>query len=230
MTKSFSRTIFESCHRSIYGVVAPRYGSACAISGKHFATAAHVVKGVNRAKLRRTVGGPQEVIANIVAVDESSDIAILRCPEIDVNLTSVPIAEEPALYGDSAVVIGYPITFHDPAKFEAGLPMQNLRLNACIVASDLDLPFLDGSSGTFNVFEVDANLHPGMSGAPVFNAEGCLTGIISHGFVRSRENQNIIAVNGTAVTPQYVFDESHYTVAIRASDVRNLLHSVAGGQ
>jgi len=71
--------------------------------------------------------------------------------------------------------------------------MVNLRVNGCTVASDMSLPPVDGTSGPqVEILEVDAHLHPGMSGAPVVNTKAEVIGVVSHSFLRSRPNLGLV--------------------------------------
>ncbi|MGH9455924.1 MAG: hypothetical protein ACRD2O_18375, partial [Terriglobia bacterium] len=108
-------------------------------------------------------------------------------------------------------------TYRDPERARLGSLMVNLRVNGCIVASDLSVPPLDGTGGPkVEIFEVDTNLHPGMSGAPIVSPRAEVVGIVSRGFVRYRPNLGL--------------DETGYTAAIRVQHLRALLGTVPQGE
>lgn len=212
-------SVFERGWRSIFAVFAgPSFGTAFAIRSDGFlATALHVVSQPGPVSVMQTVmgAGPQHrptFPVKVVAVDSRTDLALL---EMQPAGPVVPLRTSafPAVYGASALVLGYPATYRDAVTARRGALMVNLRVNGCTVASDMSLPPVDGSSGPpVEIFEVDAHLHPGMSGAPVVNMNAEVLGIVSRGFVRNR--------------PGLGLDETTYTVAIRANHLDALLQTV----
>lgn len=148
----------------------------------------------------------------VVAVDPKTDLALLEMQPAQ-PVVALQASALPAVYGASALVLGFPATYRDTATAGRGTLMVNLRVNGCTVASDMSLPPLDGTSGPpVEIFEVDAHLHPGMSGAPVVNVKAEVLGIVSRVFLRNRPNLGL--------------DETTYTVAIRANHLDALLQTV----
>jgi S1-C subfamily serine protease len=220
--------VFKHCWQSIFAVFAEAtcgkaFGTAFAVgsSRRHLATAAHVVSESRSVTVMQTAMGvpPQQrptFSVKVVTVDPRTDLALLEMPP-GRHVVPLQISPLPAVYGASALVIGYPATYRDAATAERDTLMVNIRVNGCTVASDMSLPPFDGSSGPpVEIFEVDANLHPGMSGAPVLNTIAEVTGIVSRGFLGNRLNLGL--------------DETTYTVAIRAEHLDALLRTVAPRQ
>jgi|ERR1700674_3894111 len=203
------RRVFDSSWRSLYAVVLEGgFGTAFAL-GKHgfVATAYHVTQGedVSKSILLKTMPERKSFRFEKIIEDAEADIALLRLIDNDPEFTALEISEFPAQYGQSVLALGYPLTYRGLEQINLGRPMVNLRACGCIVASDLCVP--SGAKG-IEVFEVDANLHPGMSGGPVLDLDCKVAGVISYGFLRPKPNG---------------FDEPDFTACIRASYLTDLL-------
>ncbi|HZP00479.1 MAG TPA: serine protease [Terriglobia bacterium] len=210
---------FEVAHSAVFAILASGRpaGTAFAISPQgHLATAEHVVQSSHPQPLvaARTLGGYQEFPIRIVRVEPSADIAILKINGVAATCGWLRISAFPASYADSVLVLGYPVTYRSVEYAKMGRPMLNLRVNGCVVASDLTVPIPSG--GGLDVFEVDRLFHPGMSGAPVVNLRGEVVGIISHHFFGLNKAQQDLA-------------QAHYTVAIRAEHLRRIAAELIGG-
>lgn len=203
------RKVFDSSWRSLYAVVLKNgFGTAFAVGKQGLvATAHHVTQetDLSKAILLRTMIEKKVFRFERVMEDAETDIALLRLVDNDSDFAPLKICEVPAQYGQSVLALGYPLTYRGAEQINLNKPMVNLRVCACTVASDLCIPL---GSKRVDVFEVDSNLHPGMSGGPILDSRGTVAGIISHGFLRPRNNG---------------FDEPDFTVCIRASYLAELL-------
>ena len=97
--------IAPSCQRSIEG-------SGFVISPNHVMTNAHVVAGVTQQQTVTTTAG-QRLDATVVFYDPQVDVAVLYVPGL--NLSPLHFAGQ-ANPGDNAVVAGYPLDAHAPAR------------------------------------------------------------------------------------------------------------------
>ncbi len=206
------RKVFDSSWRSLYAVVLEDgFGTAFAVGKQGLvATAYHVAqeKDISKAILLRTMFERKAFRFEKVIEDAETDIALLRLVDNDSDFVPLNICEVPAQYGQGVLALGYPITYRGAEQINLNKPMVNLRVCGCTVASDLCIPL---GSKRVDVFEVDSNLHPGMSGGPILDSRGTVAGIISHGFWRPRNNG---------------FNELDFTVCIRASYLAELLAKV----
>jgi S1-C subfamily serine protease len=213
--------VFEQCWRSIYAVFAEScFGTAFAVgTDGYIATALHVVTAIRGGAvvLMQTVMGapPQNrptFTARLVAASPRTDLALLQVEPVH-SVVPLQLSPLPAAYGASALVLGYPATYRDERTARAGKLMVNLRVNGCVVASDMSLPPLDGTTGPpVEIFELDAHLHPGMSGAPVVNTKAEVIGVVSRGFLRNRPNLGLA--------------ETSYSVAVRAEHLHALVQTL----
>jgi len=213
------QAVFDKVHESFYALDAQSVsgrviGTAFAISqGGILATAMHVISGIDisRSYLTKTMGQRRYFSFDIVATEPAVDLAVLKLKDPDPQLSPVNISPNPALYGQSVLAIGYPLTYRDLVQQAECKPMLNARVWGCTVASDMSFPPLDGSGGAkVEVFEVDTNLHPGMSGGPVVNRAGELVGVVSRAVMRP---QNI--------------EEPHLTVCVRSQHLASMLSKIA---
>jgi len=126
-------------------------------------TNAHVVAGVQRVRVD-TVSGPQR--ATVVLFDPRLDLAVLALGESPAR----PLAwsQQPADFGESAVVIGYP----DGAEQASTA----VRVRGTLIARGNDI---DGRSGVEReVIAFRGALRPGSSGSPLLTADGAVLGMV----------------------------------------------------
>ena len=126
-------------------------------------TNAHVVAGVQRVRVD-TVSGPQP--ATVILFDPRMDVAVLALAKSSGR--SLAWSQQPANFGESAVVIGYP----DGADQQSTA----VRVRGTLVARGNDI---DGRSGVEReVIAFRGSLRPGSSGSPLLTTDGAVLGMV----------------------------------------------------
>lgn len=128
----------------------------------HMLTNAHVVEGCRVVRSRRWG------VARVVAVEESSDLALLRFPQgprAFVRARSEPLR------------LGEPVTV-------AGFPLQDLLDNGLNVTTG-NVSALAGPGGDRRFMQITAPIQAGNSGGPVLDASGRLVGLVVAHFKRT---------------------------------------------
>ncbi len=137
-------------------------GSGFLIDTKGFIiTNAHVLKG-NGAIVINSVG--QEFNASIVYADKASDLALLKIDDADfVQPKSLPysIRKKATELGEEVYTLGYPRNDNDIVYGKGYLSAQS------------------GFEGDSNAYQIQISANPGYSGAPIFNDNSELIGIIN---------------------------------------------------
>ena len=137
-------------------------GSGFLIDTKGFIiTNAHVLKG-NGAIVINNTG--QEFNASIVYADKSSDLALLKIDDTDfVQPKSLPysIRKKTTELGEEVYTLGYPRNDNDIVYGKGYLSAQS------------------GFEGDSNAYQIQISANPGYSGAPIFNDNAELIGIIN---------------------------------------------------
>lgn len=126
-------------------------------------TNAHVTEGVD--KIRVTTSGKKEYIADIIAQDVLTDIAVIKVelPDGDTLTPATFGVSAGVKYGQSVVVVGNPMGI-------------GLSVSTGIVSSpDREIT---SNGETNNVIQTDAAVSPGNSGGGMFDIYGNLIGII----------------------------------------------------
>jgi len=128
-------------------------------------TNAHIV---DRAKdVTITFGDDEQVPAEIVGTDLSSDLAVLKVDPDEVELQAVPLGESGAAdVGDPVVAIGSPFGFESTVT------------TGIVSAIQREITAPNGFSIN-NVIQTDASINPGNSGGPLLDARGRVIGINS---------------------------------------------------
>jgi S1-C subfamily serine protease len=131
-------------------------GSGVFVDGKgDLITNAHVVRGCR--VMRSPVFGP----AQVVAVDEASDLALLRLPRAG------------GLYAhlrETGVRLGEPVT-------AAGYPLQDVLANGLNITRG-DVSALAGPGGDRRMLQISAPVQPGNSGGALLDRAGRLIGVV----------------------------------------------------
>lgn len=126
-------------------------------------TNAHVVAGVQRVRVD-TVSGPQR--ATVVLFDPRLDLAVLALAADAAR--PLPWSQQPADFGQSAVVIGYPDG--------AGQETTAVRVRGTLTARGNDI---EGRSGVEReVIAFRGQLRPGSSGSPLLTTDGAVLGMV----------------------------------------------------
>jgi len=156
----------------------PSQGSGVLISSDGYVlTVAHLVDTADEITVGFSSG--ERVKARVFASEPVADIALLK-------LEDVPAAIPPAQLGDSNTVrIGEEIFIvGSPYGFESTVTVGNVS-NRRTPQS----PF--GEFSGLELFQTDANIYPGSSGAPMFNLKGEVVGIITRVNIRWNAHQSL---------------------------------------
>ena len=179
------RTYFDNFFFGPYSRESQGLGSGFVIDAAgHVITNEHVVRGANEIVV--TLGDGRDFRAEIVGVDDVTDIALLRL--IDPRPTNLPVAP----MGSSAnLVIG-------EWAIAIGNPFGNLLSNAepTVTAGVISgvgrniIPTGEGRGGYYlDMIQTDAAINPGNSGGALVNAVGEIIGV----------NSSIISESGGSV-------------------------------
>lgn len=136
-------------------------GSAFAVDASGLlVTALHVVDRANSVSVQFPVSNP--TLADVVAVDIKSDLAILRiAQQVPVSL---PIADT-IRPGQDAIIIGYPLCSGPDPTVTKG------------IVSGLNRATSLGAGQAGNLIQIDAAMNPGNSGGPVLTSDGAVIGV-----------------------------------------------------
>ena len=127
----------------------------------------HVVNG-NQGIEVLLPGVDERVPAEVVGVDSSTDIAVVKIE--DINLTAIPMGDSDQLQvGELAIAIGNPGIYGE--SFDSTV--------TCGIISALNRNVKDTFQRRVNAIQTDAAINPGNSGGALLNAKGELIGIPS---------------------------------------------------
>lgn len=145
-------------------------------------TSYHVVAGAKKILVQHLGAGFKVVEANVVAIDLETDLALLRTGDVISN-TPLKMANIAPRLGDTLWIAGYPLNV-------VGLRSRQIRVSEIApkslqgalnpTASD-ELSKLGFPSLNLKVLQLEGDLAPGDSGAPVFNSLGEVVAIGSGG-------------------------------------------------
>lgn len=139
-------------------------GTGFAVSGPlTIATANHVIDEATSITL--SCGGGQEVAANVIAVDQPNDLAVLRIG------TPAPTYLE--LAPDRSLRVGERV-------FTVGFPVPDL-LGTSAKYTDGSISSLTGLQDAASVLQITVPVQPGNSGGPLMNEAGQVVGVITSG-------------------------------------------------
>lgn len=167
-------------------------GSGFMISGRRLLTNAHCVEHHTQVKVKRT-GDDTRYIANVLAIGEECDIALLTVDDDEFWTGAEPLqfGSLPHLQ-DSVTVVGYPIG-GDTISVTKG------------VVSRIEVTSYAHGDSELLTLQIDAAINPGNSGGPAFNKDGDCVGIAfqtySHG-----STENIGYVIPTTVISHFLRD------------------------
>ncbi len=142
-------------------------GTGFVLDGEGFLlTNAHVVDGAK--EVTATFGDDEEVDAEVIGADLSSDLAVLKVDPDEVSdLQPLPLGDSTQVeVGDPAVAIGSPFGF------------ENTVTTGIVSALQRQITAPNGFS-IDAVIQTDASINPGNSGGPLLDAQGRVIGINS---------------------------------------------------
>jgi S1-C subfamily serine protease len=147
-------------------LVAVGNGTGFAIGDGYIVTNRHVVNHDEYGTFDKLTvvdpGDPEhnrELDADIVAVSDDHDLALIRCPQL--NAVAIPLRAEVPRRGTSVMALGYPLT----TQFGFGL-----KATVGIVTGLPD-PHYD------NMLLMDLTANPGNSGGPICDNSGCVVAV-----------------------------------------------------
>jgi putative serine protease PepD len=206
-------------------------GTGFAITGDgYLVTNAHVIDGSSNVTVKFGDGQPTK--ANIVGVDQSTDLALLKINTGGKTLTTVPLGDS------SKVAVGDPV-------YAIGNPYGLDRTLTTGVVSALQRS-IDAPNGyaITNVIQTDAALNPGNSGGPLLDAQGQVIGVNSQiessGSVGGQGQNSGVGFAVPSNTVKRVVDQlrtsghaSHAYLGVSVSDAQSgngaLIQAVASG-
>lgn len=170
------RTEFVRNWNAAVAVILPdgRRASGVIVSRRgHVLTAAHVIEGTDGGQIRVEVDGTileKTYNAEVVAVDEDGDLALLRIP---VNYSSpafIEMRDVPPYQGDDVYGIGFPSELDSGKTTNTGT-VRILRM----VSSNPEAP-----PAAFDTMVTSGRFEPGYSGGGIFlDRNGRLVGLVS---------------------------------------------------
>ncbi|MDA7442962.1 serine protease [Candidatus Pelagibacter ubique] len=139
-------------------VVPAGSGSGFFVSSEgHIITNHHVIDGCNTTKVNFK---GNQVDAQILAVDKTNDIAILKT---NIKPNSIfPISNEDVSLLEDVVVAGYPL---------------GKKVSSAIKTHKGVVTALAGAGDNYSNFQTDASINAGNSGGPIMNQKGNIVGI-----------------------------------------------------
>ena len=149
-------------------------GTGWALKNGHIVTNCHCVEGANSIIVRGVIGNLyQEYKAKVVAIDISSDLAIIKiCDEKFQGFGEIPysIERKQCEIGETVWTLGYPMMdiMGEDVKFTDG------KISA-----------KTGFQGDLQTYQITVPIQPGNSGGALFNKYGKVVGITSSGFKKT---------------------------------------------
>ncbi|MEZ4423078.1 MAG: trypsin-like peptidase domain-containing protein [Gemmatimonadota bacterium] len=148
----------------------------------HILTNAHVVEGAER--LRVTLPDGRDVDADLIGVDPTTDIAVLRTDDLDLPVAPMGTSEG-LLIGEWALAIGNPFgnLLSNPEPTVTSGVVSALHRHIVPDAND--------SGFYLGMIQTDASINPGNSGGPLVNALGEVIGVNTSIFSRSGGSEGL---------------------------------------
>tara|TARA_Y100000992_G_C21264623_1_gene493264 strand:+ start:703 stop:2106 length:1404 start_codon:yes stop_codon:yes gene_type:complete len=151
------------------------YGSGFILKDNYIMTNFHVVEDASEVVV--SLSDRREYIAEIIGVDQLSDLAVLKVKGKDLPIVNVGNSDELKV-GDWVIAIGSPFSFDFSVTAgivsAKGRSIQNNNIGNYV-------PFL----------QTDVAINPGNSGGPLFNLDGEVVGINSQIYSRSGGYQGL---------------------------------------
>jgi len=167
----------------------PQTGTGFAISSDgYIVTNYHVVENATKVKIKGIEGDfSKSYSAKVMVSDKNNDLAILKIDNYSfTTLGIIPytIKNSSANVGENIFVLGYPLT---------ATMGEEIKLTNGIISSK------SGFQGDITSYQMTAPIQPGNSGAPMFDKDGNIVGIVNAKHVGA-ENA------GYAVKTSYLFN------------------------
>lgn len=159
-------------------------------------TNAHVVTGCQRIM---ALGAVREQEAQIVAVDEGNDLALVRIEGDNSDVATFRDADREIIVGERVVVVGYP--------GKSAYALKPVTREAKVLSAK-------GPSGEAQWFQVDDVIDQGNSGGPLLDNSGQVIGVVAAKAKMYRYNRD--APNDG--------EYSHAAIAISAATARAFLN------
>lgn len=130
----------------------------------HLLTNAHVVE--NASSIVAVLDGELRQTAEVVGLDTTTDLAVLRIPDGD-SLTPVALrTDAPATVGEQAIALGFPLGL-------AGAP----SVSTGIVSGHRSRIETTDGRVLYGLIQTDATIEAGSSGGALFDADGQVIGV-----------------------------------------------------
>jgi S1-C subfamily serine protease len=158
-------------------------GTGFAISSNgYIVTNYHVVENANKIKIRGINGDfNTSYLANISVQDKNNDLVILKILE-NINQTTLPycLSSKSSTVGENVFVLGYPLT---------ATMGEEIKLTNGIISSK------SGYEGDITVYQITAPVQSGNSGAPLFDKNGYVIGIVNSKHLKAENAGYAIKIN-----------------------------------
>jgi serine protease Do len=157
-------------------------------------TVAHVVQTADEIEVK--FGGGKMSKAWVIASEPAADVALLQLERVPAGIQPAPLGNsDAAAIGESLFIIGAPYDLH-PTLTAGSLGGRHQTAS----------PF--ARFAPIEMFQTDAAIHPGSSGAPLFNMRGEVIGIATQILI-SRGQLNGLGFAVTANTARALLLERH---------------------
>lgn len=135
----------------------------------HVLTNDHVVGDAVDDGLRVTLSDGRVYEAEVVGLDPTTDLAVIRLTDPPADLTPAQVGSSDEVeVGEAVMAVGNP------------LGLDSTATTGIVSAVDRPVSTSDGGSTVVtNAIQIDAAINPGNSGGPLFDAQGAVVGITS---------------------------------------------------
>ncbi|MCW0215063.1 MAG: MarP family serine protease [Pseudonocardia sp.] len=143
-------------------------GTGFVVAPHRVMTNAHVVAGTSDTTVEVTTrsGRTRQLDARVVSYDPQVDVAVLAVPDLDAD--PLPFKSTPAVAGDDAIILGYPLD--GPYTITAAKVRERIQLRGPDI--------YDTGTITRDVYTVRAVVRSGNSGGPMITPDGQVVGVV----------------------------------------------------
>lgn len=142
-------------------------GTGFALNNNYIVTNYHVVEDAKSICIQGINGDSMTKFnASVVATDKINDLAILKIEGANITNSDIPYSVKTLTSdaGENIFVLGYPLT---------STMGEEVKLTTGVVCSKT------GFQGDVSLYQISAPIQPGNSGAPLFDENGNIIGIVS---------------------------------------------------